>query len=344
MEKKYNYGLTILKIWMSFEVVLLHFWSRMRGEPTGILSLFSQMCTVAVPVFMILSFYLTGKQWDANNKVKTFLNRMKRLVIPYIFWPAILFLGYRIVDAVFNSGISYALYDLKFNYITGTVAPVGQLWFQLELMIFTAIFFGLFLIVKNERVLVVGILAVVSILFQYNGTTVNVGLFGNSISTGYFFLFGRFFEVFPYACLGYILYKTQVLEKLREKWITTVILSVIALYIILHYDMFIYPESFGYAGLYLLNITVLLMVIFYVIPFEKLGSVFIKIVSFVGRYTMGIYLIHYFIGDVVNQVICPYMEWRTNTFRTTVLIYVISWMLSFLISLIPGKISKMLVE
>ena len=70
MEKEYNYGLCLLKIWMAFEVVYLH-----SGGP------FSIWMITAVPVFMILSFSLATK--GILNDVRA---RMVRLVIPYVFW------------------------------------------------------------------------------------------------------------------------------------------------------------------------------------------------------------------------------------------------------------------
>lgn len=60
MENTYNYGLALLKIIMSFEVVLCHYWGR-YGEYTVLtgnyLLLFSWLRNLAVPVFLIISFY-----------------------------------------------------------------------------------------------------------------------------------------------------------------------------------------------------------------------------------------------------------------------------------------------
>ena len=55
---KKNVGLDLLRVWLSFEVVIDHFWH----EPglAGVPLFFSKMRSLAVPCFLLMSFYLTS--------------------------------------------------------------------------------------------------------------------------------------------------------------------------------------------------------------------------------------------------------------------------------------------
>lgn len=86
--QKYNLGLAILRLWMSFEVVLCHYWSGMSNNYKGSLNIFLKFGTLAVPIFVIISFYLTETKISTSDK-NSFMKRIQRLLIPYIGWGVI---------------------------------------------------------------------------------------------------------------------------------------------------------------------------------------------------------------------------------------------------------------
>ena len=65
--ESFNYGLALLRIWMCFEVVLDHFWT--HGTYTWP-NPFAKYGAVAVPIFMIMSFYFTDvERVSKDNKM-----------------------------------------------------------------------------------------------------------------------------------------------------------------------------------------------------------------------------------------------------------------------------------
>ncbi len=55
---KFNYGVALLKMFMCFEVILVHFW---QGTVSFCLIPFDALKGFSVPVFMFVSFYFTEK-------------------------------------------------------------------------------------------------------------------------------------------------------------------------------------------------------------------------------------------------------------------------------------------
>ena len=86
--KERNIGLDFLKAWMAFEVVLCHYGA--GSQQLVFMCFFNLFTRLAVPVFMIVSFYLSGKfvfSYDSNPV--NLLRRIKRLFVPLILWAVI---------------------------------------------------------------------------------------------------------------------------------------------------------------------------------------------------------------------------------------------------------------
>lgn len=77
-KKDFNIGLAFIRIWMSFEVVLCHFWKQGKPELGDPLWIFSRMAQMAVPVFMLISFILTEK----NRRLFQDITGCSYLILP----------------------------------------------------------------------------------------------------------------------------------------------------------------------------------------------------------------------------------------------------------------------
>ena len=66
-------------------------------------------------------------------------NRLKRLLIPYIFWILIFWIIYKSAFLLSIDKILLALNDLKIQLIIGR-SFIGHLWFMFNLIFFTTIF------------------------------------------------------------------------------------------------------------------------------------------------------------------------------------------------------------
>lgn len=81
--ENYNIGIAFLRIWMCLEVILVHYWSvsDIKNIPWYLLP-FESTKMLAVPVFMIISFYFVEKDFISCDLLRI-KKRFKRLVIPH---------------------------------------------------------------------------------------------------------------------------------------------------------------------------------------------------------------------------------------------------------------------
>ena len=84
MQKKieYNEGIALMRVFLTFAVILNHFW---KVKDPGFLQPLYLFRSCAVPVFMMLSFYLTERSisFPAKEKIK---KRISRLAWPFCAW------------------------------------------------------------------------------------------------------------------------------------------------------------------------------------------------------------------------------------------------------------------
>lgn len=336
--KKYNYGISLLKAIMSFEVVCCHFWLSDKVDVVGLKLLIAKLCYMAVPVFMIVSFYFTAKSSN-DNFFKPLLKRIKRIAIPYFTWPLIIWFIYLIIDRACGTMFACPLYRLKFNYIWGWGGTISQLYYLEDLLIATIVFSIVGFLLKRFQDYFYIVLMIIFWVLQYTGK--------------YLFIMpdpereysvGFFVELMPFACIGMLLGNNNILEKIKKKWDVCLVLSLSLAWFLLYNDVFQGIVGYGYQGIDSSLIGLLLVMMFYVIPFEKLPIKIDNMIAFLGKYSLGIYLLHYFVGTLLNEFYFMPSGKEYNTFNECILIWILSFILSFLISLIPGKFSKALVE
>ena len=138
--KERNIGLDILKVWMSFEVVLCHFG---HGSGAWIYShFFAYFKRMAVPVFMIVSFYLSArfisdKEWHLEKLAK----RLYRIYWPLVAWGIICWIVYNILALLCNADdFKYSFSDLVWQVLTGHCYN-PPMWFNAVLGCLTILFY-----------------------------------------------------------------------------------------------------------------------------------------------------------------------------------------------------------
>ena len=84
-KKNINYGLALLKSFLSFLVIIIHNFKKNSTNNKIILKIaYNRIPTV--PSFFIMSFYFMCNNLLSLN-IKLLLKRLERLLIPYIIWP-----------------------------------------------------------------------------------------------------------------------------------------------------------------------------------------------------------------------------------------------------------------
>ena len=166
-KNNYNYGLSILKMFMCFEVVLCHFW---QYDNSLILKLFALMRNVAVPVFIMISFFLMKNFFLSLNHQKL-QKRLVKLFKPQLYWAIIYFIIYKICIIIIpNISLKLSLNDLLWQIILGHSPNLNpSMWFQFDLIILTIIFSIICHHFNSKKVICLISLLLGALILQYSG-------------------------------------------------------------------------------------------------------------------------------------------------------------------------------
>lgn len=325
-KKEFNYGFALLRVIMCFEVVLNHFWKE-KATPPRILIPFGLMTSFAVSVFMFLSFFLM-KNLFISECTKKKLIRIKRLAFPLFGWAIIYWFIYIILQFKINFDIHFS--DLLWQCFTGSSPKLNPpLWFHSILIIITVLFIFIFLCVKEEYGLfIVCLISLLCLVLEYSG--INYGIF-NSCRYELKWSIGRLIEMIPYATLGFLCSYFMIFEKLRQKRLLSCILFFLFSCFSFYYHTVKPAIGFGYEFDDRIIRAFFVVGFVYFIPFEKLPEKILKFIKFITKYTLGIYCMHWGIGKIIDYLFTK-NDLYVNSFVVCIIIYVICFCFSYLIS------------
>ena len=144
--KGINYGLLILKFILSFIVLTSHNFNRKTTKNEYILN-FTKERKLHVPSFFIMSFYFMSGHLN-SLKIKIFLKRLMRLLIPYIGWPIIIWNINRFLNRKYNKNLPGTYEELKLQLLWAQIY-IRPLWFQWELIALTILFYIIIFIFRR---------------------------------------------------------------------------------------------------------------------------------------------------------------------------------------------------
>lgn len=326
-------------MFMAFEVILCHCWV-INGDLPFYLKVFAKLQGIAVPVFMFLSFYFLEKTF-LDCTVKKIKNRLFRVSYPQICWAIIYWCVYYGFKVLFNKFQTLRVSDLFLQILFGHTVN-ASMWFQFVLIVLTTIFFLIFYFGKEKNgILILHILLFVSFVVQYSG--LNSFLFSN-LQDSLKYPFGRFFPMIPYAVLGFDFAYFGIFEKLKENRIYCMVLFLIVSIFALKFA--IINDAPG-DGFYSNNNSILIAIFIsgfcYFLPIEKLSAKYLRFIEFISKYTLGIYCMHRLVSKFVNLFLGR-IRLEESSFLSCVLIYAMCFVVSLIISKIPSKYAKILVN
>lgn len=354
-----NVGLDLLRVWLSFEVVVDHFWHQ-KGL-TGAWAFLSAMRSLAVPCFLLMSFYLTANRF-ATGDAAWLRKRFGRLCVPYFAWPLIYYalivacsaFSPAFVDSTVGTtelrhyGFDLAVdgWDLVRQWVFGLDRRlVHQFWFHSNMIFWTAGLFVLFRYAIRENVrtaLLVGGMMLCLVL-QYSG--LNVFLFDRF---GFEFKYsaGRLFATFPYAALALLIgFSRKRIEEASGA--TKALFAAVGLFLLffVHYsDGFPRPAGLGYQGVSLVLMALGTVTFFYCLPFDRAPAILCGAIGWLSRFCMGIYCCHLAVGWVLHAWLFPRIGVGMESFAACCWTWCASWLICFLVWLVPGRFARSLVE
>ena len=148
MNKNKYYGFLILKTILAFYVVKTHCFNPNSINNKLLFYILGRNRKIHVPSFFNLSFLFNYKgliSRDPNRNCK----RFERLLIPYIFWPIIVYSVDFILSKFYKFSPTYSFKNLILQLVLG-IGLIPPLWFQLNLMATTLLFlFTIYIFKKN---------------------------------------------------------------------------------------------------------------------------------------------------------------------------------------------------
>ena len=217
-----NYGLLLLKFFLSFIVLTSHNFSRKTTKNRFILNLTKER-KLHVPSFFIMSFYFMSKHLY-SLRIKIFFKRLIRLLIPYVGWPIIIWKINRFLCGKYNIKFPFTFENLKLQLLWAQIY-IRPLWFNWELIALSILFYIIVFTFRKHSLFILQIILLLSYFAQYSGY--NYNHFFKNYPYYNKYTFGLFLESLPFAATGYILGIYKVLDILQKHKIKTFIFSIL---------------------------------------------------------------------------------------------------------------------
>lgn len=335
--RDFHYGFAVAKMLMCFEVILCHFWH--QADYSFLLKPFRALTLTAVPVFALISFYLTAPSF-LNVESRTIRKRMLRLCLPQFAWTLIYWIIY------LAAGVIHGCDELFWQMFTGHSDAVNAtMWYQIVVILISALFFLVGSHAKGKNTLAVtSAIGLAALICQYTG--LNHLLF-SGLRYELRYPLGRFIEMLPYASLGLVIADKNLLERLKKHPRYTAVGA--CLLLILSFAGIIpTPAGFDYAGLNPILRGLSILAIAHLIPFEKVSAAAKSAIRLITRYTLGIYCMHRLVEKLLNLSgaagLLGKLHIAGDSFAFCIIVYILSYLIAAIIARIPAKLCRQLVE
>ena len=309
--KEINIGISVLRVILSFMVVLDHLYNKKK------LKKYHYILYYHIPTFFLISFYYTHKALTSFNIDKIKL-RFERILIPYFSWCSISWILNNIYFYLLKKQCRHSFKDFFINLLNGHIILV-PLWFQNDLILLTLIIVIIIFLFKNKYIYILHFLSFLAIISQYSGF--NFDFFKKNFSS--YHTLGRFTEAIPNAVIGFSLANYDLIKIMKNNRIISLYLLMI-LIIITRYNIFSDLKTFKYGGIRLNIAAFCIFIIFYLIPFQKINNkIFISLIIKITNYTAGIYFTHVLFG---KGYLCKFLIFaKKGTLLRCIIIYIISY-------------------
>jgi len=328
-KKKINLGIELLRMILSFLIVLVHNLS--LGISKNKLYLFPRKnLPYYVPSFFLIAFYFSYNLFISRNigKIK---ERFIRILIPYMGWPILFFLRNNYVYYRYGIIENISFKNFYYQLLVGC-GMYGIFWFLFNLL-FHSIFFVIIILLFNKKYLyILFIITFLNYIFAYS-------------SYGFFFF--RLYDYVPvghsicpipkmilYSLTGFFLSSLNIINKLYNYRLIILTLSGIFLFIFTYYNILSKIKYF-YIGIFIDLCILSEFVFFTMIPFDKINNNIIYIIlKQITSYTGGIYYIHPNVSQIFGKYI---LSIRQRTFIGCLLLYFISYIICLINSFLFRK-------
>ena len=324
-KKEINLGVQILRMIYTYLVCVVHFGSANR-ELYGFAWKYIDFYVTS---FFLMAFYFSYNTFSSRNIVKI-KERFWRLLIPYIFWPILVYVRNNFFKIIHRE-VDYSKLLKRFylQYLVGNNVH-GILWFLFNLIIFSLFICIIVLLFKDYHMIAIYILLIFGVIYNYT-----------KIHHEFMIQFHRFpiqhsleitNEVIIFASTGYILGHFNMLKVLIKlnKFIF-IFFSPIFYIVKWHQEVFDYFPGFNVV----FNTFFISSIFFFfgTLPFHLCNNKIKYFINIISQHTGGIYYVHTEINDILMN---RYKIMEPRTGKSCLVIY----FASFLFCFIGNKIFK----
>ena len=165
-KKKIYLGIEILRMFLSFFIVVVHFFNKNYARTKYLLFPFKALCYY-IPKFFIISFYFNYKTFASRN-ISKIKERFLRILIPYYIWPTIFFIRYHCFNYLSGFIENNKLKKLYYQYIIGAGFH-GIFWFQFNLILISLLITIIIFLFKKNHLLIIIIIGIIMFIFEVSG-------------------------------------------------------------------------------------------------------------------------------------------------------------------------------
>lgn len=316
--KNINLGIQILRMLMSFWVVLNHCYKTKNKKLINII--FKHK--FHIPCFIIISFYFLNANLS-NRKIEKINYRLERLLIPYIIYPIIYWIFNNSLYKLFNfNRLSFV--QLLTQLLIGRPF-YGVIWFQFNLILLTIAFFIISFIFKTNYLFILQLFGIFAYIFQYSKLNY---IFFNQYNDAIKFSVGYIVETIPLAITGITISSIDLINKIKINKIKCFIFSLLFIFMLFKYDIFTSINGFGKQGLMhnVGGLTFFILFSLFNLNNYKNNKVKEIIIHFTN-FTAGIYFLHIVVYKILKHFINLV---KTKTLFGCIIIYLTSYLICFI--------------
>ncbi|TXB63708.1 acyltransferase [Vicingus serpentipes] len=280
---------------------------------------------VGVPFFLIISGYLT---LTIKNDTQNIINRLKRLVIPFIFWS----IFYALFSFYNNQlDLKQTLYAIALIPFQSTASHMWYMYTIIGLTLFNPIISAWLVKVEIKPIFFYLLLWVLTLCYPYISYLINsINMSSNEGLLSLFYFSGYL----GYYVLGYAIKRSQDIISNKLILFLLLLIPIIATYLLNTYT------SVGLLSTRYLTINIFCLSLFAFLLIKNIdlkSEAFNKIISKVSKNSFGIYLIHKFILYYTEQDFFIY-KYLNDFFLTKIFIAIITMTVSYLIIELISKL------
>ena len=355
-KKRYD-NIDLLKFIAIFMVITLHvplyFTDFIKTQNIENFIQFSfRLISEGVLIFIFVNgFLIINKPFDLKKHIK----KVIKVFFIMIFWGIINVIVFSLIrnETLSINKIIKETLNLKFTHLYS-----GHLWF-LQNLISLYIFFPIIKIVHDSNKKVYNYLAITMIFFSVGINFLNsicqlICKLSNIENLSAMIL-NNFNKITPYInnmflcyfIIGGIVFEKKNIFENKKNVFYAVMLGLISWIIAIAFGYTMsklnnktYTENFNYNQIYLI-ITIIGLYALSTLYINKNNNLLNRFITSVGKNTMGIYLIHCIILEILKKYI---NIWNASFFQRLVIsfdVLIISWLISIMIMKIP-KVNKIL--